>query len=84
MYLFPAIYLRQLNINILPSMHPPYVFGVLFIFKYILLPFLFLLFNNMLTKRESCMPGYQALVDNFSCEADQNKYIGKWAKVAAI
>ena len=72
-YLFPAIYLRQLNINILP-MHTPYFLVFLFIFKYNPLPFMLLLFNNMLLEGESCMSGYKALVDKFSCEADQNKY----------
>lgn len=35
---------------------------------------MFLLFNNLLLEGESCMSGYKALVDKFSCEADQNKY----------
>ena len=59
--------------------HTSYAFSIffllfLFIFKYNPLPFTFLLFNNMLLEGESCMSGYKALVDEFSCEADQNKY----------
>ena len=59
--------------------HTSYAFSVffllfLFIFKYNPLPFTFLLFNNMLLEGERYMSGYKALVDIFSCEADQNKY----------